>query len=62
VTDDFFDRSPYTGAFNASDNWIAGWTALEAHGYVSNEVIESTTVTITDADLIAGINYTWTKK
>jgi hypothetical protein len=52
----------FTGAFNATDNWIAGWTALEAHGYVSNEVIESTTVTITDADLIAGINYTWTKK
>ena len=54
-------RTSYAGAFNATDNWIAGWTALEAHGYVSNEVVESDIIYITDADLPAGKQFSWTK-
>ena len=55
-------RTSYAGAFNATDNWIAGWTALEAHGYVSNEVVDQigSTIYVTDADLVAGEDYNMT--
>ena len=35
------------------------WTALEAPGYVSNEVVDQlgSTIYLTDADLVAGVDF-----
>lgn len=41
IDNPFFDRVSYRGAFNATDNWIAGWTTWDAE----NTVYGATTVT-----------------
>ncbi len=37
VADDFFDNVSYIGAFGEK-NWLIGWTAIEAMGYVSDDL------------------------
>ncbi len=32
--DGFFTPAQYRGAFNATNNWICGWTAADAYGFV----------------------------
>ena len=41
---------------------MVGWTALEAPGYVSNEVVDQlgSTIYLTDADLVAGVDFNMT--
>ncbi len=37
VDDPFFDPVTYLGAFNDSDNWMSGWTALETYKYLGSK-------------------------
>lgn len=32
--DGFFTQASYRGAFNATDNWLCGWTATDAFGFL----------------------------
>ena len=41
--DEFFDPVVYRGAFGNSVNWLEGWTALDAYGYLGDLVTPSTT-------------------
>jgi hypothetical protein len=63
-TDGFFDVVSYHGAFNNSDNWALGWTALDQKGYFGDLVtpIVGQTICIQDADLQEGQTYFWTKE
>ncbi len=59
---DFFNLVSYRGAFGNSVNWLSGWTALEANGYLG-DVVEpinnNDCIVITDSDLVGGEDYTW---
>jgi hypothetical protein len=63
-TDGFFDVVSYHGAFNNSNNWALGWTALDEKGYFGDLVtpIVGQTICIQDADLQEGQTYFWTKE
>ncbi|MFK7774952.1 MAG: T9SS type A sorting domain-containing protein [Saprospiraceae bacterium] len=63
-TDGFFDVVAYHGAFNNSDNWALGWTALDQKGYFGDLVtpIQGQTICVQDADLEGGQTYFWTKE
>ncbi|MEL6655752.1 MAG: S8 family serine peptidase [Bacteroidota bacterium] len=58
---DRFDATTYRGAFNDTDLWLWGWTALDELGYLPEqpEEAEPECIVITDADLTNG-NYLWT--
>ena len=59
VDDPFFTKVAYKGAFG-SRNWLAGWTALDQLGYLAADTPSGTTVNISNADLAADTDYTWT--
>jgi len=63
-TDGFFDVVSYHGAFNNSNNWALGWTALDQKGYFGDLVtpIQGQTICVQDADLTGGQTYFWTKE
>ena len=41
-TDAYFDNVSYHGAFDATTNWLAGWTALEKYGFFTGACDNST--------------------
>ncbi|MEM1327334.1 MAG: T9SS type A sorting domain-containing protein, partial [Bacteroidota bacterium] len=43
IDDPFFTATDYRGAFNNSDNWLEGWTALDDQGFFSDLVVISNT-------------------
>lgn len=61
-TDEFFDGVSFRGAFGNTNNWLRGWTALDANGYLGDIVtpvnVNDCTV-IRDADLVGGETYNW---
>ena len=60
--DAYFEQVTYRGAFGNSDNWLAGWTALSAYGYLGDLVSpldNATTTIVRDNDLVAGQTYNW---
>ena len=58
--DDFFASAPYKGAFG-TDNWLQGWTALDALGFVADPTaMGSNEITVTDADIATDDVVTWT--
>ena len=62
LEDDFYSPVTYRGAFGNTINWLAGWTALDAMGYLGDEVTPINTqdcITIRDEDLVGGETYTW---
>ncbi|MEM9835133.1 MAG: T9SS type A sorting domain-containing protein [Bacteroidota bacterium] len=62
ASDPFFNQVTYRGAFGNSVNWLAGWTALAEYGFLGDAVTPINTfdcITVTDADLVAGGDYTW---
>jgi len=56
---DVFQKVNYKGAFGLS-NWLKGWTALDAYGYLPDDPTPQTTVTVTDADINPGDHVYWT--
>jgi len=65
--DGFFDQVSYRGAFGNRENWLTGWTAIDEYGYLGDLATAFVTdcsdpIVITDADLIGGQTYTWTKE
>jgi len=64
--DDFFTQVSYRGAFGNTNNWLNGWTAIDEYGYMGDLATELVTdcsnpIVITDADLVGGQTYTWTR-
>ncbi len=62
ATDDYFDVVGYRGAFDNQTNWLEGWTALSAYGYLGDRVVTGSTsdcTVIRDADLVGGETYNW---
>ena len=62
--DGFFNPVTYRGAFGNANLWVEGWTALDEYGYLGDLVTPVSTtsdncITITDADLVGGVTYTW---
>ena len=57
--DGFFTPVSYKGAFGGS-NWLEGWTALSAKGYLAPTTSGQTKVQVTDASINAGDNVRWT--
>ena len=55
TADDFFEEVPFKGAFGAT-NWLRGWTAFEAGGFIAPQE----QITIRDEDLVGGETYNWT--
>lgn len=41
INDEFFTQTNYVGAFAPNDLWIQDWTALAAHGYVSQILVSN---------------------
>ncbi len=58
--DSWFTATTYRGAFSNSTNWAENWTALAQYGFFGDLATRDQEV-ITDADLVAGGTYTWTK-
>ena len=56
LTDGFFNKVPYRGAFGNDNNWANNWTALSDNGFFGDLVtpLTSQTITITDASIEAG--------
>ncbi len=63
-TDNFFDITPYHGAFNNSNNWAASWTALDQYGHFGDLVqpVVGQTICVQDDDLLGGQIYNWTNE
>lgn len=64
-TDPFFDQVTYRGAFNNQNNWMLGWTALDAYGYLGDlaapqESDCSSPIVIKDGDLNGNQTYNFT--
>jgi hypothetical protein len=60
--DDFFNVVTFRGAFGNTNNWLDGWTALSAYGYLGDLVTPTNTgetIMIRDNDLVAGETYNW---
>ncbi|MBC6993979.1 T9SS type A sorting domain-containing protein [Lewinella lacunae] len=62
LDDDYFQLVSYRGAFNNSNNWLQGWTALSDMGYLGDQVEEIDNfdcIVIRDEDLVGGQTYNW---
>lgn len=62
VEDEFFTLVSYRGAFGNRVNWLEGWTALSAYGYLGNLVEEievGDCITVSDEDLQGDTTYNW---
>ncbi|TXF90856.1 T9SS type A sorting domain-containing protein [Neolewinella aurantiaca] len=60
--DEFFNLVSYRGAFGNRVNWLEDWTALDAYGYLGDNVEPVNTndcIVVTDADLVGGQTYNW---
>lgn len=60
--DEFFSLVSYRGAFGNRTNWLTGWTALAAYGYLGDLVEEveiGECIVVTDGDLMGDSTYTW---
>lgn len=62
-TDGFFTAAPFRGGFSANNNWLKGWTAVDAYGMTSGSagVDASTTIQMTASTFFpttAGVVYT----
>ena len=61
--DSFFQQVSYRGAFGNGFLWLEGWTALDAYGYLGDEVTpvpQFDCTVIKDDDLVADGVYNWT--
>ena len=59
ANDDFYTRVNYKGAFG-STNWLKGWTALDAYGYLVEDATSSDEIVVNDASINAGDKVYWT--
>ena len=58
VADGFFVAANYRGAFPADNNWLAGWTAVDAYGMTDTSMNEESAVVDVLADITTST--TWT--
>ncbi len=61
--DGFFTPAPFRGGFSANNNWLKGWTAVDAYGMTSGSagVNPSATIQMTASTFFpttAGVVYT----
>jgi hypothetical protein len=61
--DGFFTQAPFRGGFSANNNWLKGWTAVDAYGMTSGSAGADTAATIqmtssTFFPTTAGVVYT----
>ncbi len=55
--DGFFEPAAYRGAFDADNNWLTGWSAADAFGFLVKPVVEVSGDITTDVVWTAGNTY-----
>ncbi len=65
--DPFFSSAPYAGAFDATNNWLCGWTTLDENGYLApctprvttcQDEIGKPVVNVAIGDITKNVNWT----
>ena len=46
--DGFFTSAQYRGGFSSSENWLNGWTAVDAYGMTTAEVLVSSDISVSE--------------
>ena len=59
LSDDWFTRTTFTGAFGNS-NWAKGWTALDALGYLADDAFQANEVRVNDNIFDTTGDFFWT--